>query len=68
VEVDETYIGGKPRYKGDNKRGRGTKKQPVLAMVSVRSASTASVRQRLPESRCHGWQNNGGVNNYDGLT
>lgn len=33
VETDETYVGGKPRYKGDNKRGRGTKKTPVLAMV-----------------------------------
>src|SRR3989338_813727 len=33
VEVDETYVGGKPRYRGNNKRGRGTKKQPVLAMV-----------------------------------
>lgn len=36
VEVDETYIGGKPK-KGrngePNKRGRGTKKTPVLAMV-----------------------------------
>jgi transposase-like protein len=39
VEVDETYIGGKPR-KGENrepnKRGRGTKKSPVLAMVERR--------------------------------
>jgi transposase-like protein len=33
VEVDETYIGGKPRYKGISKKGRGTKKIPVLAMV-----------------------------------
>lgn len=33
VEVDETYVGGKPRYKGVSKRGRGTKKQCVLAMV-----------------------------------
>lgn len=33
VEVDETYVGGKPRYKGNNKRGRGTKKQPVVALV-----------------------------------
>lgn len=33
VEVDETYVGGKPRYKGQSKRGRGTNKAPVLAMV-----------------------------------
>jgi transposase-like protein len=36
IEVDETYIGGKPRKGGNgepNKRGRGTKKTPVLAMV-----------------------------------
>jgi transposase-like protein len=33
VEVDETYVGGKPRYKGVSKRGRGTKKRCVLAMV-----------------------------------
>jgi len=37
VEVDETYIGGKPRKGANNgiplKRGRGTKKAPVMAMV-----------------------------------
>lgn len=36
VEVDETYIGGKPRkgnHGGHNKRGRGTKKTPVVGMV-----------------------------------
>jgi len=33
VEVDETYVGGKPRYKGHSKAGRGTRKQPVVAMV-----------------------------------
>jgi transposase-like protein len=36
VEVDETYIGGKPRKGGSgepSKRGRGTKKAPVMAMV-----------------------------------
>jgi transposase-like protein len=33
VEVDETYVGGKPRYKGISKQGRGTNKAPVLAAV-----------------------------------
>ncbi len=45
VEVDETYVGGKPR-KGDgkkHKRGRGTSKAPVMVLVerdgSARSAA-----------------------------
>lgn len=33
VEVDEVYIGGRPRYKGVSKRGRGTLKTPVLGMI-----------------------------------
>ena len=38
VECDETYVGGKPRYRGTaenpvNKRGRGTKKTLVFGMV-----------------------------------
>jgi len=33
VECDETYVGGKPRFKGMSKRGRGTKKTPVFAAV-----------------------------------
>ena len=34
VEVDETYVGGKPRPgTGPHKKGRGTKKTPVLALV-----------------------------------
>ena len=33
VEVDETYVGGKPRYRGKGKSGRGTKKTPVLGLV-----------------------------------
>jgi transposase-like protein len=35
IEVDETYVGGKPRPGSDEKakRGRGTKKVPVVALV-----------------------------------
>lgn len=33
VEMDETYIGGKPRGNGDHKRGRGTDKTPIVGMV-----------------------------------
>ncbi len=36
VEIDETYVGGKPRYKGRHNlkfTGRATKKTPVVAMV-----------------------------------
>ncbi len=33
VEVDETYIGGRPRIRNTSKRGRGTKKAIALGMV-----------------------------------
>lgn len=34
IEIDETYVGGKPRKDGTkHKRGRGTEKTPVLAIV-----------------------------------
>lgn len=33
VECDETYVGGKPRFKGASKKGRGTKKTTVFAAV-----------------------------------
>lgn len=39
VEVDETYVGGKPRYPGVSKPGRGTNKQCVVALLSVAVAS-----------------------------
>lgn len=33
IEVDETYVGGRPKLHGSfNKRGRGTKKQPVIGI------------------------------------
>ena len=48
IEVDETYVGGKPRYKGTSKSGRGTRKTPVLALVErngeVRTRPIADVR------------------------
>ena len=50
VEVDETYVGGKPRIKGVSKRGRGTKKTPVFAAVerggSIRRHVVADVTGR----------------------
>lgn len=36
VQVDETYVGGKPRKgTGKHKRGRGTKKTPVMVLVET---------------------------------
>jgi transposase-like protein len=48
VEADETYVGGKPRKgTGPHKRGRGTKKIPVVALVerggNVRSQKVENV-------------------------
>lgn len=49
VEVDETYVGGKPRL-GNNeprKRGRGTKKVPVMALVERDGAVRAFPIERV---------------------
>lgn len=53
VEVDETYVGGKPRYKGKHNRkksGRGTDKAPVVALVqrggNVRAMTVAKVNAK----------------------
>jgi len=48
VEADETYIGGKPRVTGAGKRGRGTKKKPVMVLVQ---RDGASVCNPLPNVR-----------------
>ncbi len=53
VEADETYIGGKPRKgnntkDGSNKRGRGTKKTPVVGMVERNGAVKAEVFKNKP--------------------
>jgi len=47
VEVDETYVGGKPRYKGESKRGRGTKKTPVVGMVERGGEVRFKMMERL---------------------
>jgi transposase-like protein len=43
VECDEMYIGGKPRYKGLSKRGRGTNKTPVFVAVERKG----NIRRRV---------------------
>lgn len=67
VEMDETYIGGKPRKKAKknndddennnissiNKRGRGTKKQPVVGMIERGgSIKTEIVSKDSLNSKC----------------
>lgn len=52
VEMDETWIGGKPRKGGDRKakRGRGTKKPPVIGVVErggkVRAKATRKEKMK----------------------
>jgi len=52
VEADETYIGGKPRKgnssNGNNKRGRGTKKTPVVGLVERNGKIKAKVFKNKP--------------------
>ncbi len=54
VECDETYIGGKPRFKGQSKTGRGTRKTPVFAAVErqgrIRRQVVADVSGRTLKS------------------
>jgi transposase-like protein len=50
VEIDETYVGGKPRYKGQHnlkKCGRGTDKTPVVAMVQRNGNVRAQVMPKV---------------------
>lgn len=59
VEADEVYIGGRPRVRGVSKRGRGTKKVPVVGVlqrdgsVAVRVTDTVSRATVLPFIREH---------------
>jgi transposase-like protein len=56
VEVDETYVGGKPRmsakekhidHRKTNRRGRGTKKTPVVALVQRNGIVKSKVVARV---------------------
>jgi transposase-like protein len=48
IEVDETYVGGKPRPgTGYHKRGRGTKKTPVVALVQRQGGVRTRVVERV---------------------
>ena len=48
VEIDETYVGGKPRRgTGPHPTGRATKKAPVIALVQRGGEARAMARQKL---------------------
>ncbi|MDZ4659451.1 MAG: IS1595 family transposase [Bythopirellula sp.] len=47
VEVDETFVGGKPRNPGESGRGRGTNKQPVMVLVERDGRAVCGPIQRL---------------------
>ncbi len=58
VEADETYVGGRPRYRHTQKAGRGTKKTPVVGVVQrggkvaalvTKDASRASIMPIIEE-------------------
>jgi transposase-like protein len=57
VEVDETYVGGKPRFKGMSKPGRGTKKTPVFVAVErqgrIRRRVVADVSGKTLKAAIH---------------
>jgi transposase-like protein len=51
VEVDEVYVGGRPRYPGVSKRGRGTSKTPVVGIVQRDGDVRFRMMERLTADR-----------------
>jgi transposase-like protein len=51
VEADEVYIGGKPRFPGTSKRGRGTEKTPVVGIVQRGGDVRFRMMERLTSER-----------------
>ena len=47
IEADETYVGGRPRRKGQSKRGRGTNKTPVVGIVQRKGNVRFRMMERL---------------------
>ena len=45
AEIDETYVGGKPRQKGTSKRGGGANKNLVLVPVEREGSARAMPNQ-----------------------
>ncbi len=55
VEVDETYVGGKPRKgTGKHKRGRGTDKQPVMVLVERNGKARCKPIEAVNAKNLHG--------------
>jgi transposase-like protein len=51
IEVDEVYVGGKPRYPGTSKHGRGTNKTPVVGIVQRDGDVRFRMMERLTSER-----------------
>lgn len=53
VEVDETYVGGKPQFRGQSKRGRGTRKTPVVVLVERDGRAYSKPVERVNAKTLH---------------
>lgn len=53
VELDEAYIGGKPRIRGVSKRGRGTSKAPVMVLVERDGRAVAKPIENVQSATLH---------------
>src|SRR5260370_42007641 len=51
VEADELFMGGKPRYAGESKAGRGSNKYPILGVVQRGGDVRFHALERLTANR-----------------
>lgn len=51
IEIDETYIGGKPRGGNNNKRGRGTKKTMVVGIMERKGNVIAQSFEKINQKK-----------------